>query len=1234
MTDTTITDLPAASAVTPNDVLPMDIAAAGATQKVTMQQLVNAGLRAPGTIGVTTPNAGIFTSVTAASGTVAATPVNPTDIANKNYVDNHVSGGSVTSVAASGGSTGMGFSGSPITSTGTLTLNGTLAVTNGGTGAVTANAALNNLLPAQSGATNGYVLTSDGANTVWEAAGGTGTVTSVAISGGTTGLNSTGGPITSSGTITLGGTLAVSNGGTGGTTPASGLNGLLPTQTGNAGKFLGTDGSGNVSWQPGGGGTVTSVDVSAGTTGLTFTGGPVTASGTITAGGTLAVASGGTGGNTAQAARNNILPTQLTYAGNVLTTDGTNCTWAPVSAGSIAGLGTMAQQNAGAVAITGGTINDAAIGGTTPNTGDFTDLTASGAVSGAGFDAYLSAPPAIGGTTPNSGNFTAVNAVTGTVSNAPVNSSDIANKSYVDSVAVGLQPKAASAVLAASNITLSGLQTIDGYTTIAGDRVCVTGQAAPEDNGIYVAASGAWVRSADANTWAELVGASTFILNGSTYLGSTWVCDVSAGGTLGFTAVTFVEFSQAVTYSAGTGLTLASTTFSISNTGVTAGAYGGPANSATLLINAQGQVTAASNTAISISKAQVSGLGTMASQNSTAINVTGGSIEATTIGSISPSTGAFTTLSVSGSVGGTGITALLASPSPIGSTSANSGAFTTLSASGTVSGSGFSTYLASPPAIGGTAAAAGSFTNLAASGTVSGAGFTAYLASPPAIGSTAASSGAFTTLSASSTVSGAGFTSYLASPPSIGTTAPAQGYFTNLGASGTFTDGSSSVGSTGQALLSTGTGTVWGNPDIADNLAGGTPYSVPYQSAADTTTFLPISSTVGSALISNGTGVAPSWGVPANATSLAGGAIGSIPYQSATDATTFLAAGTSGNLLTSGGAGAAPSWSAPATVFGSLLSSPSAIGNVAPNTGAFTNLSATGSISGNSLTTTAGAVIGGSASVGGGITATQSGTSGSPVFINSTNTRGGTGYAEQVWFFNGNSGATNPNKFLRMDSVGSLQILNSAYTNQLLSISDSGVIGIGQGTSTTYNLTLNGQSEIWDDGNLHIQTASPNVWLDATSGVRIGFNGGATLVVAPTIGNSFASFVSTPPNSGANTAKSLDNLNCQLVSAGGSTLQPQISAVAGSFSCYTTGYFNKAGQNLTAFTNSAGTTISAGTWTNLPGLTTSSPDGRPSSGGDMVQAHITDNTNNRVYRVTYIHGSGTTQGFISIERLA
>lgn len=72
-------------------------------------------------------------------------------------------------------------------------------------------------------------------------------VTSVAMSGGTTGLTFSGGPITSTGTFTAGGTLAIANGGTGQTSASSAINALLPSQASNSGKLLVTDGT-NVSW--------------------------------------------------------------------------------------------------------------------------------------------------------------------------------------------------------------------------------------------------------------------------------------------------------------------------------------------------------------------------------------------------------------------------------------------------------------------------------------------------------------------------------------------------------------------------------------------------------------------------------------------------------------------------------------------------------------------------------------------------------------------------------------------------------------------------------------------------------------------------------------------------------------------------------------------------------------------------------------------------------------------------
>lgn len=90
-----------------------------------------------------------------------------------------------------------------------------------------------------------------------------------------------------------------------------------------------TDGAGagaavfNANPTEAGAGTVTSVDVSGGTTGLTTSGGPVTGSGTITIAGTLAVANGGTNATTAAGARASISANALpilkgtSYAANV-----------------------------------------------------------------------------------------------------------------------------------------------------------------------------------------------------------------------------------------------------------------------------------------------------------------------------------------------------------------------------------------------------------------------------------------------------------------------------------------------------------------------------------------------------------------------------------------------------------------------------------------------------------------------------------------------------------------------------------------------------------------------------------------------------------------------------------------------------------------------------------------------------------------------------------------------------
>ena len=197
---------------------------------------------------------------------------------------------------------------------------------------------------------------------------------------------------------------------------------------------------------------------------------------------------------------------------------------------------------------------------------------------------------------------TTINAVTlttGSITATPVNNNDIANKSYVDSVAQGLNTKAPVLVATTANITLLGEQTIDGITT-SSSRVLVKNQTISANNGIYVSSSTAWTRSTDANTWNQLVSAYVWVEEGTTQGDTGWVCTVDPGGTLGVTAVTWVQFAGAGSYTAGTGLTLTGTVFSLTNTAITPSTYGSANAVPTFTVNAQGQLTAASNTTISI----------------------------------------------------------------------------------------------------------------------------------------------------------------------------------------------------------------------------------------------------------------------------------------------------------------------------------------------------------------------------------------------------------------------------------------------------------------------------------------------------------------------------------------------------------------------------------------------------------------------------------------------------------
>lgn len=102
----------------------------------------------------------------------------------------------------------------------------------------------------------------------------------------------------------------------------------------------------------------------------------------------------------------------------------------------------------------------------------------------------------------------------------------------------------------------------------------------------------------------------------------------------------------------GTGLTggpiTTTGTISIATTGVTASTYGSASIVPVIAVNSQGQITSATNTSISISPSQVTGLGTMATQNANSVAITGGTINGTTIGGTTPAAATFTALTATG----------------------------------------------------------------------------------------------------------------------------------------------------------------------------------------------------------------------------------------------------------------------------------------------------------------------------------------------------------------------------------------------------------------------------------------------------------------------------------------------------------------------------------------------------------------------------------------------------------
>lgn len=220
------------------------------------------------------------------------------------------------------------------------------------------------------------------------------------------------------------------------------------------------------------------------------------------------------------------------------------------------------------------------------------------------------------------------------VTQDPTSALQLATKQYVDAVAEGLHVHASCAAATTgtlasitggtvtynngtagvgATLTLSAaLTALDGYTLLNGDRVLVKNEAAQANNGIYTWATGGTVltRATDFDTAAEMAsGDFTFVSNGTLYGSTGWV-QTDPVTVVGTSPVIWIQFSGSGAYTAGTGLTLTGTQFSITNTAVAAGAYGSATQVGTFSVNAQGQLTAAANTTVTPAVGSITGLGT------------------------------------------------------------------------------------------------------------------------------------------------------------------------------------------------------------------------------------------------------------------------------------------------------------------------------------------------------------------------------------------------------------------------------------------------------------------------------------------------------------------------------------------------------------------------------------------------------------------------------------------------
>jgi hypothetical protein len=249
----------------------------------------------------------------------------------------------------------------------------------------------------------------------------------------------------------------------------------------------------------------------------------------------------------------------------------------------------------------------------------------------------------------NLGGFNATNAADA------VNAGDLVTKRQLDAKVSGVGGIHEARVVAVANSALTGLLTIDGVTLVANDIVLLTAQTTASQSGPWVAASGSWTRPA---WWA---GASSITENqyfligpdGTSYKSTKWWMSTTGTITVDTTSIAFTQDQSGVSYTNGTGLSLAGNVFSV-NYGTT---------SATAAQGNDSRITGALQTSslgTSVQTALGVNVGTAG-----AVVVNGGALGTPSGGTLTSCTGLPISTGVSGL--GTGVATALAAATNAGS---------------------------------------------------------------------------------------------------------------------------------------------------------------------------------------------------------------------------------------------------------------------------------------------------------------------------------------------------------------------------------------------------------------------------------------------------------------------------------------------------------------------------------------------------------------------------------------